>query len=99
MMRRPRQHWRLELHPTAWKQFNALTFDLKRGVFDALMPVLEADQPAHASGVRDLQGQLDGFYRVRARNHRIIFEIIRTPVGRFRGTIRINAIIDRKDAY
>ena len=99
MMRRPRQHWKIDAHATAWKQFNALTYPQKQGVFAALLPVLEANDPAHASGVRDLQGKLAGYYRVRARDHRVIFEIRRTPTGRFRGIIYIIAILDRKDAY
>ena len=99
MSKRPRQHWRIDMHASAWKQFNALTYEQKQGVFDAMLPVLEADNPEHAPGVKKLEGKFRAFYRVRARTHRVVFEILRRTIGRFRGTLYIADIVDRKDAY
>jgi mRNA-degrading endonuclease RelE of RelBE toxin-antitoxin system len=83
------------------KAFNTLSIEQKQGVFDAIRPLLEAENPYSVVGVKKLKGKFSNLWRVRARNHRVFFivKVIVDENNPYKGNLEIHAIVARKDAY
>ncbi len=93
--------WKLIIFPAVKKAFNTLSSEQKQGVFDAVRPLLEADNPYAVPGVKKLKGKFSNLWRVRARDHRVFFivKVIEDENSPYKGNLEIHDIIARKDAY
>ncbi|MDP1991742.1 MAG: type II toxin-antitoxin system RelE/ParE family toxin [Syntrophales bacterium] len=86
--------WRIEVKPTAEKQYSKFGKTTKQRIRDALLELEQAENPLLHHGVRQLTGKLKGDYRLRIGNWRVLF----TP-DRDEKVIYVYAILPRGDAY
>jgi mRNA-degrading endonuclease RelE of RelBE toxin-antitoxin system len=86
--------WRIEVKPTAEKQYSKLGKTTKRRIQDALLELERAENPLLHYAVRQLTGKLKGDYRVRIGNWRVLF-----TSNRDEKVIYVYAILPRGDAY
>jgi mRNA-degrading endonuclease RelE of RelBE toxin-antitoxin system len=86
--------WRIEVKPTAGKQYSKLGKTTKQRIRSALLELEQAENPLLHHAVRQLTGKLKGDYRLRIGNRRILF----TP-DRDEKVIYVYAILPRSDAY
>ena len=86
--------WKIEIKPTAEKQF--LRFDKKSRarIKKALIKLEERDDPLKEGNVKPLTGELKGDYRLRVGKWRILL----TPAHEEK-VLYIYAILPRGDAY
>jgi mRNA interferase RelE/StbE len=87
-------NWRIEVKPSAEKQYLKLDRPTRRRIKEALHELEDAEQPLLHSRVRPLTGQLKGDYRVRVGDWRILL----TP-DRESEVLRVYAILPRGNAY
>ena len=87
-------NWRIEVKPTAEKQYLRLDKKTRARVKDALREVEEEENPFFHRDVRPLAGELKGDYRLRVGKWRVLF----TP-DTAREIIYVYAILPRGDAY
>ncbi len=86
--------WRIEVKPSAEKQYLKLDRKTRRRIKDALRGLEEDEAPLLHPGVRGLTGQLKGDYRLRVGSWRVFF----TPDRESR-VLHVYAILPRGDAY
>ncbi len=86
--------WRIEVNPSAEKQYLKLDATTRRRIKDALRDIESCEQPLRHSRVRPLTGKLKGDYRVKVGGWRILL----TP-GRGSKVLHVYAILPRGDAY
>jgi len=86
--------WRVEVKPTAEKQYLKLDKNTRRRIKEALQDLEKSDKPLLQPRVRPLTGRLKGDYRVRVGNWRILL----TPERESR-VLYVYAILPRGDAY
>lgn len=86
--------WRIEVKPTAQKQYRKLDSTTRRRIKAALRDLETAERPLLHPRVRPLTGKLDGDYRVRVGGWRILL----TPDGESR-VLHVYAVLPRGDAY
>jgi mRNA interferase RelE/StbE len=86
--------WRVEVKPTAEKQYLKLDKTTRRRIKEALQDLEKSDKPLLQPRVRPLTGRLKGDYRVRVGNWRILL----TPERESR-VLYVYAILPRGDAY
>ena len=86
--------WRIEVKPSAEKQYLKLDRTTRRRIKDSLRDLEEVDQPLLHSRVRPLTGKLKGDYRVRVGGWRILL-----PPDRETMVLRVYAILPRGNAY
>ena len=86
--------WRIEVKPSAEKQYLKLDRTTRRRIKGALQELENAEQPLLHPRIRPLTGQLKGDYRVRTGGWRILL----TP-DRQAKVLRVYAILPRGDAY
>ena len=86
--------WRIEIKPSAEKQYLRLDATTRRRIKTALLELEDSEQPFLHPRVRPLTGQLKGDYRVRVGAWRILV----TP-NLDSKVLRVYAILPRGDAY
>ncbi len=86
--------WRIELTPSAEKQYLRLGKKMRQRVKRTLLEFEQQESPLLHPGVRALTGQLKGDYRIRLGKWRVLF----TP-DKDDKLIRVYAILPRGDAY
>lgn len=87
-------NWRIDVHPSAEKQYLKLDAATRRRLKGALLDLQSTDQPLSHPRARPLSGKLKGDYRVRVGGWRILM----TPDREAR-MLHVYAIIRRGDAY
>jgi mRNA-degrading endonuclease RelE of RelBE toxin-antitoxin system len=90
----PSMSWKIEIKPTAEKSCLKLDKKTRQRIKNALAELESASDPFLQTKVRDSTGRLDGDYRLRVRQWRILFRPDKAPM-----TIHGYAILPRKDAY
>ena len=86
--------WRIEIKPTAEKQYLKLDRTTRRRIKQTLRELERAERPLLHARVRPLTGQLKGDYRVRVGDWRVLF----TPDRQAR-VLSVYAVLPRGDAY
>jgi len=86
--------WRIEIKPSAEKQYLKLDTTTRQRVKDALLALELDEKPLLHPRVRPLTGSLKGDYRVRVGGWRMLF----TPDRELR-VLHVYAIVPRGDAY
>ncbi len=86
--------WRIEVKPSAEKQYLKLDASARRRIKEALRDLEATDQPFLHPRVRPLTGRLKGDFRVRVGGWRILV----TP-DRDARVLHVYAILPRGDAY
>ena len=86
--------WRIEIKPSAEKQYLRLDRPTRQQIKLALQDLQEAEHPLLHPRIRPLTGQLKGDFRVRVGDWRILL----TPDRESRVT-QVYAILPRGDAY
>jgi mRNA interferase RelE/StbE len=86
--------WRIEVKPTAEKQYLRLDPSTRQRIKRALLDLENEEQPLRHAWVRPLTGQLKGDFRVRVGGWRILL----TPDREAR-VLYVYAIVPRGDAY
>jgi mRNA interferase RelE/StbE len=86
--------WRVELKPTAEKQYRKLDKKTRRRLLEALRGLEQSENPFQHKDVRALTGELKGDWRLRVGEWRILF----TPQGDSQ-ILHVYAILPRRDAY
>ena len=92
--------YKLEFHPAAKKELDKLDKQIKIYIVQSLSLFIEAYTPEyelelmHQTKVKKLKGEWKGFYRLRLRNYRVIYEKIDDRL-----VIHIIRIAHRKEVY
>jgi mRNA interferase RelE/StbE len=86
--------WRIEVKPTAEKQYIELDKTVRQRIQSALLELEQAENPLLHHAVRNLTGKLRGDYRLRVGDWRVLF----TP-DRAEKVIYVYAILPRGDVY
>lgn len=86
--------WRIEVKPTAEKQYLKLDKSVRQRIQSALLELEQAENPLLHHAVRNLTGKLRGDYRLRVGDWRVLF----TP-DRTEKVIYVYAILPRGAAY
>ncbi len=86
--------WRIEVKPSAEKQYLRLDRTTRQRIKEALRELEEAEQPLVHPRVRPLTGRLKGDFRVRIGGWRVLL----TPDRESR-VLHVYAILPRGDAY
>lgn len=90
----------LAFHPAAKKELDKLDHQTKTYVIQSLSLFIEAYSPEyetelmHQSKVKKLKGEWKGFYRLRLRNYRVVYEKIHEKL-----VIHIVRIAHRREVY
>ena len=87
-------NWRIEVKPSAEKQYLKLDTTTRRRVKDVLLELGRDEKPLLHPRVRHLTGRLKGDFRVRVGDWRLLF----TP-DRDSRVLSVYAILPRGDAY
>ncbi len=86
--------WKVEVKPSAEKQYLRLDAPTRRRIREALDDLQNAAQPLQQPRVRPLTGKLKGDYRVRVGDWRVLL----TPDRESR-VLHVYAILPRGGAY
>ena len=86
--------WRIEVKPSAEKQYLKLDKTARRRIKRALRELESAERPLLHGRVRPLTGKLRGDYRVRIGDWRVLI----TPDREAR-VLHVYAVLPRGDAY
>jgi len=87
-------NWKIEIKPRAEKQYLKLDKTTRKRIKKALVELEQKENALLAHGVRPLTGELEGDYRLRIGNWRVLF----TPDKR-KKIIYVYAILPRGSAY
>jgi mRNA interferase RelE/StbE len=88
------QSWRIEIKPSAEKQYLRLDRKTRRRIKEALRKLEESNAPLLLPHVKALTGKLKGDYRVRIGDWRLLL----TPDRESR-VLHVYAILPRSGAY
>lgn len=86
--------WRIDVHPSAEKQYLRLDSTTRRRLKETLLDLRRSGQPLSHPRVRPLSGELKGDYRIRVGGWRILM----TPDPDSR-VLHVYAVLRRGDAY
>jgi mRNA interferase RelE/StbE len=86
--------WKIEVKPTAEKQYLKLDNTTRRRIKKALLELEQAENPLFHHAVKQLMGKLEGDYRLRIGDWRVLF----TP-DKVEKVIYVYTILPRGDAY
>ena len=86
--------WRIEVKPTAEKQYLKLDKTAIQRIQSALLELEQAENPLLHNAVRNLTGKLRGDYRLRVGDWRVLF----TP-DRAEKVIYVYAVLPRGDVF
>jgi len=87
-------NWRIEIKPSAEKQYLKLDKKTRQRIKNTLKQLQEIENSFIHANIRPLTGKLKGDYRIRIGNYRVLL----TPDMEIR-TLYIYAILPRGDAY
>lgn len=93
-------HYSLEFHPAAKKELDKLDSQIKVFLVQSLALFIEKYDNIYEiemmkqSKIKKLQGEWSGFYRLRLRDYRVIYEKINDQL-----VIHIIRVAHRKEAY
>ena len=87
-------NWKIEVKPTAEKQYSRLDKNTRERIKKALQDLEREENPLLHHNVRPLTGQLEGDYRLRVGTWRLLM----TPEKQNR-IIHVYAILPRGDSY
>ena len=87
-------NWRIEVKPSAEKQYLRLDRPTRRRIKESLFDLEKSERPLLNPRIRPLTGQLKGDYRVRVGNWRVLL-----TADRDSRTFKVYAILPRGDAY
>lgn len=87
-------NWRIEIKPTAEKQYLKLEKKTRTSVKSALKELVSHENPLFHKDVKPLTGQLKGDFRIRVGKWRILF----TP-DKTNKILHVYSILPRRDAY
>ena len=87
-------NWKIEVKPTAEKQYLKLTKSTRAQIKKSLKELEQEENPLFHRNVKALTGQLHGDYRLRVGDWRLLF----TP-DRENKVIHVYAILPRGSAY
>lgn len=87
-------NWKIEIKPIAEKYYSKLDKSTRKRIKEALMRLEESKNPLFQENVRALTGKLQGDYRLRVGDWRVLF----SPDGK-RKIIYVYAILPRGKAY
>lgn len=87
-------NWKVEIKPTAEKYYRKLDKNTRKRIKEALVKLEESKNPLFQENVRALTGELQGDYRLRVGDWRVLF----TP-DRERKVIYVYAILPMGKAY
>jgi mRNA interferase RelE/StbE len=88
------KNWRIEVKPSAEKQYLKLDRKMRQRVKGALQELEKQPKPLFSPDVRQLTGKLKGDFRLRVGQWRVLF----TP-DKEKKVLYVYAIIPRGDAY
>ncbi len=86
--------WKVEVKPSAVKQYSKLDAATKSRIKEALRRLETQENPLLDQQVRPLTGELKGDYRLRVGKWRVLF----TP-NKYEKILYVYAIIPRGEAY
>ena len=86
--------WRVEVQPTAEKRLLKLDQSTRHRILQALQDIEEAEQPLWHPQVRALTGELQGDFRLRVGDWRVLF----VPEVE-RKMLFVYAIVPRREAH
>jgi mRNA interferase RelE/StbE len=86
--------WRIEVKPSAEKQYLKLDAPTRRRIKEALRDLEAAENPLLHPRMRPLTGALKGDYRLRIGGWRVLMS-----ASREERTLRVYAILPRGNAY
>lgn len=90
----PEKNWTLELSKDSWKYLKELGKRRSLRILDRLEELGETENPIFHQDVRPLAGKLEGFYRLRMGDLRVIFEL-----DWMHKRIGVLTIVPRRNAY
>ncbi|WP_456323349.1 type II toxin-antitoxin system RelE family toxin [Hydrogenimonas sp.] len=88
------------LHPAAKKELEKFDLPIKRFILTSLREFIDHYDPIyerelmHRSKIKKLKGEWEGYYRLRLRNYRVIYEKIDEEL-----VIHIVRVAHRKEVY
>ena len=92
--------YKLEFHPAAKKELDKLDYQIKIYIIQSLTMFIESYsheyelELMHQSKLKKLKGEWKGFYRLRLRNYRVIYEKIQENL-----IIYIVRVAHRREVY
>ncbi len=86
--------WKIEIKPTAEKSYLKLDKTIQKRIKKALKDLEQKENPLSQPNIRALTGRLQGDYRLRVGDWRILF----TPIKKSK-VIHLYAILPRGGAY
>ena len=86
--------WRIEVKPSAEKQYLKLDRTARRRIKKVLYDLANVERPLMHPRVRPLTGKLKGDYRVRVGNWRLLL-----AADREARVLHVYAVLPRGDAY
>ncbi len=86
--------WKIEIKPTAEKSYLKLDKTTRKRIKKALKDLEQKENPLSQPNMRALTGRLQGDYRLRVGDWRILFTPIKKPK-----VIHVYAILPRGGAY
>lgn len=90
----PKPTWTVELSKGALKALDRMEKPVQLRLRDRIRQLEAVEDPLRHKDVRSLEGKLQGYYRLRVGEYRLIFEL--DPMNR---KININAIAPHGQAY
>lgn len=96
--------WHLEVTESAKRQIRKLPQQDRKAIFRGIKQLLSVENPTAIVGVKKLVGpEFEGLWRKRQGKYRIKFflevgEVIHNKFT-YKGTVIIESVLDRKDAY
>jgi mRNA interferase RelE/StbE len=79
--------WTVELSRSSLKSIEKLNKFARKRILDRLEELGNQENPLRHKDVRPLEGKLDGFYRFRIGEYRLIFEL--DPIQRRLGVLAV----------
>jgi mRNA interferase RelE/StbE len=86
--------WNVELSRVALKALDRMERSVQIRIRDRIRQLAALENPLRHKDVRDLEGKLQGYYRLRVGEYRLIFEL--DPANK---KIGIQAVAPRGKAY
>jgi mRNA interferase RelE/StbE len=71
----PGKNWNVELSRSCLKSINKFDKSVRKRILDRLEELGTLENPLRHKDVRSLEGKLEGFYRFRVGEYRLIFEL------------------------
>jgi len=89
----------IELHRRAQRQLRRIPENRRTKILKALHELSETPNPALHINVKQMRGDMAGYYRMRVGSYRIVFEILETDKGDEIKLLYVNGIDSRGNIY